>query len=305
MVAAATGSDGGGSIRIPAACCGLVGMKPSRGRVTLAPMQDEWLGLSTFGALGRSVRDSAVLLDVIHGTLPSDPFRLPAPSGTFAAAAAAPPHARLRIAVSRKLPPGTVARLSPDQRLAFERTARLLDELGHDVQERSPKWGMIGVHFLQSWVRGVYEDSLKIPDRSLLEPSTRQMAAAGRLLVPDRRRARLLAARAGHTARVLGLWDDVDVLVTPGLASTAIAAEGGYGRPAPVAFDKAGRFPPWTPPFTVTGQPAVTLPAGLGADSMPLSVQLVGRIGAEEQLYSLAAQIEAAQPWESLRPPIS
>jgi amidase len=304
MVAAATGSDGGGSIRIPAACCGLVGMKPSRGRVTLAPLSEAWLGLSTFGALSRTVRDSALLLDVIHGTLPSDPVRLPPPGGTFAAAAATTPG-RLRVAVSRKIPPGLIARISADQRLAFERTARLLDELGHDVQERAPKFGTIALHFLQSWVRGIYEDSLRVPDHALLEASTRQMAAAGKFVVPDGRRAGLMAARTAHTTRILALWDDVDVLLTPGLASTAIAAEGGYGRPAPIAFDKAGRFTPWTPFVNVTGQPAITVPAGLGADSMPLSVQLVGRVGAEEQLYSLAAQIEAAQPWESLRPPTS
>jgi amidase len=101
------------------------------------------------------------------------------------------------------------------------------------------------------------------------------------------------------------LWEDVDVLITPGLATTAIAAEGGYGRSANYAFNLSGRFTPWTPPFNVTGQPAMTLPAGLGSDGLPLSVQLVGRLGAEDCLYSLGAQIEAARPWADRRPPVS
>jgi amidase len=131
------------------------------------------------------------------------------------------------------------------------------------------------------------------------------MAAIGRRLVPERRAGRLRERRARTTARILGLWDHVDVLLTPGLASTAIPAEGGYGSNALVAFNKAGRFTPWTPFVNVTGQPAVTIPAGFGADGMPLSVQLVGRIGAEATLYSLAAQVEQAAPWADRRPPLA
>jgi amidase len=131
------------------------------------------------------------------------------------------------------------------------------------------------------------------------------MAWLGRSLVPERRRDRLLARRARTSERILDLWDEVDVLLTPGLARTALPAEGGYGRSAAVAFDRAGRFTPWTTPFNVTGQPACTLPAGFGADGLPLSVQLVGRPGAEDVLYSLAGQIENARPWAEYRPPIA
>src|SRR6185312_12078051 len=131
-----------------------------------------------------------------------------------------------------------------------------------------------------------------IPDRTMLEPSTRQMAAMGRRLVPPRRRAAILAARAGTTARITNLWDEFDVLVTPTLAKTAIAAEGGYGKPALLAIDIAGRFAPFTPVFNVTGQPAISIPAGVGTDGLPLAVQLVGRVGAEDTLYALAGQIE-------------
>jgi amidase len=303
MVPCATGSDGGGSLRIPAACCSLVGMKPSRGRVSTQPAREGWLGLSVFGALARTVRDSALLLDVIHGSLPEDADTAPPFAGRYVDAAATPPG-RLRIGVSRKLPPGFIARLSGDQRGAWERTGSVLAELGHDVIERDPSYGLVGVEFTQMWMRGIYEESRTIPDRSRLERSTRQLVAAGRRLVPSRRREQLLAGRPARIARVLELWNEIDVLLMPVLATTAIAAEGAYGKSAPVAVDRSSRFMPFNPPFNVTGQPAIAVPAGFGADGLPLSVQLVGRPGAEDLLYSLAGQLETARPWAHHRPPV-
>lgn len=290
MVPAATGSDGGGSIRIPAACCGLVGMKPTPGRV---PAEHEhWIGLSVYGALARSVKDSALLLDAMSGT------------EEFAAAADREPG-RLRVAVSRKIPAGLIVRVSADQRRAWEQTAELLSELGHEVDGHDPAYGMVSLEFVQSWARGIYEDSLTVPDRSQLERSSRGMASLGRRLVSDRRRERLLARRPGTVARMMKLWDDFDVLMTPGLAQTAIAAEGGFRKPTAIAFNMAGSFTPWTPPFNVTGQPGITIPAGLGSDGLPLSVQLVGRPSSEATLYALASQIERARPWADRRPPVS
>ncbi len=288
MVPAATGSDGGGSIRIPAACCGLVGMKPTRGRVPAE--HEQWIDLSVYGGLARSVKDSALMLSAM-----SDDREL---------ATIAEPG-RLRIAVSRKVPPGLIARVSADQRRAWEQTGELLSELGHEVVERDPSYRMISLEFVQNWTRGIYEDSLTVPDRSQLERSSRGMAGFGRRVVSDRRRERLLARRTETVARMLKLWQEFDVLVTPGLSQTAIAAEGGFRKPTPIAFNIAGSFTPWTPPFNVTGQPAVTVPAGLGSDGLPLSVQLVGRPNAEATLYGLAAQIERARPWVDRRPPIS
>lgn len=295
LAAAATAGDGGGSIRIPAACCGLVGMKPSRGPAT-AELTSGWLGLTVFGALARTVADSALLLDVLY----------PDPAGRrrYAQAAARAPG-RLRIALSAKPPPGQLARVSGDQRRAWESVGATLQGLGHHVTQRHPAYGMVQVEFLQCWLRGVYEESLTVPDRSTLERSTRQMAHGGRYLVPPARRRHLLAHRADTTARITRLWEEVDVLVTPGLATTPIGAEGAFGRAAPVAIEAAGRFTPFTSPFNVTGQPALSVPAGLASDGLPLSVQLVGRIGAEETLYSLAGQIEATLPWAQRRPPVS
>jgi amidase len=304
MVPAATAADGGGSIRIPAACCGLVGMKPTRGRVSMAPATEGWLGLSVYGALARTVRDSALMLDAISGSLLSDAHTAPPFTGSYFEAAGAPP-ARLRIAVSRKLPPGLLGKVSSDQRHAWERTAAVLTGLGHVVAERDPAYGLAQTEFLQTWIRGIYEESLTVPDRSMLERATRQMASAGRYLVPPARRRALLAKRAATTARIMELWDEFDVLLTPGLAKTAIAAEGGFGKPAPVAVDIAGRFTPFTPLFNLTGQPAISVPAGFGDDGLPLSVQLVARHGGEDLLYALAGQLESAAPWADLRPAIS
>jgi amidase len=303
LVAAATASDGGGSIRIPAACCGLVGMKPSRGRVPAG--RPGWLGLSTVGALARTVGDSALMLDVLHG--PSADGAAWADSvtpftGSYQAAAATAPG-RLRIAVSAKLPPGLRGAVAAEQRSAWERTAALLSDAGHDVVAHDPAYGLAQVLFAQMWVRGIYEDTMTLANLSALERSTRQMATAGRVLVSDRRRAALLRARRRSAARIIALWDEFDVLLTPVLARTAIAADGAYGRSAPAAVDAAGRFAPFTAIFNLTGQPAVAVPAGWAADGLPLSVQLVGRHGAEDVLYALAGQLERLAPWAERRPP--
>ena len=293
MVAAATGSDGAGSIRIPAACCGLVGMKPTRDRVPAGADGTHWLGMSVFGAFARTVADSALLLDV-----------LTAEPGTFSKAAATLPP-RLRIAVSRKVPAGVLTRVSADQRTAWERTVTVIQGLGHQVSERAPDYGLAEVVFAQLYVRGIYEDSLTVPDSSMLEAQTRQMAAAGRYLVPDRRRARVVDARDRATRRIIEFWNEIDVLITPGLTTTALSAEGGWGKPAPLAMDIGARFTPFTMLFNVTGQPAIAVPAGIGSDGLPLSVQLVGRHGEEATLYALAAELESAAPWAERRPPIA
>jgi amidase len=279
-------------------------MKPTRGRVSLQPVSRGWFGLAVYGALARTVKDSALLLDAIHGAAPGDVDAAPAFEGRYVDAATRPPG-KLRIAVSKKLPAGVIAPLSDDQRGAWERTGELLKELGHELTEQDPSYGAIGIEFTQIWLRAIYEESRVVPDETKLEQLTRHGAALGRRLVPPWRRDRLLAKRDRTTARVLALWDDVDVLLTPGLPSTARAAEGAYGRSFPVAFDRAARIVAWFPAFNLTGQPAVVIPAGFGSDGLPLSIQLVGHIGAEDVLYSLAGQLEEARPWADRRPSLA
>jgi amidase len=304
LVPAASGSDGGGSIRIPAACCGLVGMKPTRGLVSLAPSVESWLGLSVRGMLARTVADSALLLEVVQGALASDVDRIEPHRGSYLEAARTPP-ARLRIGVSRKLPAGLIAPLSDDQRIAFDRTARLLSELGHHVLERDPDYGLASLVFTQSYLGGIAADFESLPPGAPTERSTRQMAWAGRLLAPASAVDSIKRRRDRATRRILALWEQIDVLLTPGLARTALPAEGGYGRSAPYAFSLASRFTPWTPVFNLTGQPAITLPAGLGLDGLPTAIQLAAAPGREALLYSLAGELEAADPWAMRIPPIA
>jgi amidase len=304
LVAAATASDGGGSIRIPAACCGLVGMKPSRGRVSAAPGRPGWLGLSSYGALARTVADSALLLDVMRGTVAGEEPALPRFDGSYVEAAGTPPQP-LRIAISTKAPPVALTSPGAAQRAVHAGTARLLEQLGHHVSERDPDYGTAQLQFTQTWVRGVYEEAAATGHRTELERSTRQMAAAGRYLVPPRRRRRLLQTRLRTTERITALWDEFDVLMTPALASAPVAAEGGYGRAALVAVDIAARMTPFTAVFNLTGQPAVTVPIGVDGAGLPTAVQLVGRVGGEDVLYSLAGQLEQAAPWIQRRPVVS
>jgi amidase len=304
LAAAATASDGGGSIRIPAACCGLVGMKPSRGRVSTAPDGPGWLGLSTYGALARTVADSALMLDAMHGTVAGEDPALPRFDGSYVAAAGTAPGP-LRIAVSTKVPPISVTSVGAAQRAVHEGTARLLEQLGHHVSQRDPDYGTAQLQFTQAWVRGVYEEAAGSGRRGELERGTRQMAAAGRYLVPPPRRRSLLRAQPVTAARIAALWDEFDVLMTPALATAPVAAEGGYGRAAPVAIDIAVRMTPFTAVFNLTGQPAITVPVGVDGAGLPTAVQLVGRVGAEDVLYSLAGQLEQAAPWEQRRPSVS
>ena len=168
-----------------------------------------------------------------------------------------------------------------------------------------PHYGLAQIDFLQTWLTGIAQEAAararSEPARAADPPDGRRPPLAG----PGPAWRRCPAARAAATRRITALWDDFDVLLTPGTATTAIAAEGGFGRSAPRAVNIAGRFTPFTAMFNLTGQPAITVPAGIGGDGLPLSVQLVGRMGAEDVLYSLAGQLEAAAPWAQRRPALA
>lgn len=294
LTALALGSDGGGSIRIPATWCGVFGVKPQRDRVPLAPHDDAWHGLSVNGPLARTVEDAALFLDVTTNS-----------AGEFGAAAArAPGH--LRIALSTRVPPPLLARIGTAQRAALHDAGTLLRDLGHDVVVREPDYplGVIVGGFFPRFARGVRDEVAAMPRPERLEARTRGMARLGGLF-SDRRIAAIRANEADVTARVLSVFDDVDVLITPGTA-TGPSRVGAYQRRGAVTtLALAAARVPFQEVFNFTGQPAAAVPWGLDDDGLPLSIQLVGRPHDEATLLSLSAQIEAARPWAQRRPPIS
>jgi amidase len=289
----ALGSDGGGSIRIPSIWCGLFGIKPRRDRVPLAPHDDSWCGLSVNGPIARTVADAALFLDVT------------ALGDGFVAAAARDPG-RLRIALSTKAPSPLPIRLGKAQRRAVDDAGVLLRSLGHDVITRDPDYPPAVVHrcYLPRYFRGIRDDVRALPHPERLEARTRGMARIGGLF-SARRIAALRAGEATAVARVQSIFDEVDVVITPGNA-TGPSRIGAYQRRGPIATTLlvAARVP-YHQIWNLTGQPAAAVPWGFDRDGLPLAIQLVGRPYDEATLLSLAAQIETARPWAQHRPPVS
>ena len=293
----ALGSDGAGSIRIPSSWCGLFGLKPQRDRVPLDPHDDAWCGLSVNGPMSRTVEDAALFLDATHTGR--------APRGGFVKAAARKPG-RLRIALSAKLPPTIIARVGRAQQRALDGVEALLRDLGHEVLWRDPDypaWAMYG-HVLPRMWRGMYEDVQKLPHPERLEPRSRSIARLGGL-ISEQQIAKVRAAEAALAGRVLSLFDDFDVLITPGTA-TGPSRIGQYQRRGGVAtLGLVSSRVPFSAIFNATGQPAASVPWFLDGESLPVSVQLVGRPSDEATLLALSSQIEAARPWANRRPPVS
>jgi amidase len=303
LVGAALGSDGAGSIRIPAAWCGLFGLKPQRGRVSLAPRARAWNGLSVNGVLTRRVRDTALFHDVASGASEVDADSAPAPAVPFAQAAATPPG-RLRIAFSTRVPPGVLAKLDDDGARALKETVELLRSLGHKLSERDPDYGSgTATGLIPRYVRGVYEDARAIAHPERLERRTKGMARLGALSKPLFERA--IADEADYARRLNEIFDDHDVLLTPSTAVGPPPIGRLQGRGALWTLNAVAGWVPYNGVWNVTGQPAASVPAGFDADGLPRGVQIVGRANDETTLLSLAAQIEAERPWAQVRPPES
>ena len=298
----AHGSDGGGSIRNPASCCGLVGIKPSRGRVSNAPYVSGSIGLGTSGPLARTVRDAAALLDVMRGYEPGDFYVAPVPARPYLDECDEP-AGRLRIAVT--VEPPTSVPVDAECAAAARATATLLSDLGHDVVEATPPWQtdeMI-LDFIRVWQVG--PATAGVEDLSLLEPINRVLAEQA-LATPSPAYAGSVMQLQALTRRLLPFWDDYDVVVTPTLALTPTPIgwtfEDTGGDPI-AAFMRQTLWTPFTPLVNVTGQPATSLPLAWSADGMPVGVQFIGRPFDEATLIRLAAQLEEARPWAGRFPP--
>lgn len=292
LAALALGSDGMGSIRIPSGWCGLFGLKPQRDRVPVAPHDDSWCGLVVNGPLARTVEDAALFLDVT------------APGNDFHGAVTRAPG-RLRIAVSAKVPPTLTARVGKAQRAAVDGAEALLRELGHDVVRRDPDYPLGAVYgqALPRYFRGVYDDVRTLPHPERLDARTRAFARIGGLF-SDRRIGAIREAEPALAARVQAIFDDVDVVVTPGTA-TGPSRIGAYQRRGAVStLARVAARTPFQAMFNVTGQPAASVPWGLDRHGIPTSIQLVGRPFDEATLLSLSAQIEAARAWAPRRPQV-
>jgi amidase len=323
LVGAALAADGGGSIRFPAAYCGLFGLKTQRGRVPLAPDVDSWHGLTVAGVLTRSVADAALFYDAIAEgppdpgapTPPAFSFREAAGLGgveragersdvggaAYRAGAAARP---LRIAVSTKLPPSPLTRLRPENRAAVEETAELLRSLGHEVREVEVDYGPSAPppEFTVRFLRSLHDKAAGMAHPERLERRMQRVALRVGGLLPESALRWARGREAAYAARVNKVLEENDVLLcpmTPAPAPKIGAVEGrGWLWTAAVAAATV----PYAAVWNLTGQPACSVPAGFAADGLPRAVQLVGKANDEATLVALAAGIEAARPWAGQRP---
>jgi amidase len=313
MVAAAHANDGGGSIRIPASCCGLVGLKPTRGRNSLGPAYgDIASGIICEHVVTRSVRDSAAILDATAGSLPGDPYAPTPPERAFADEVGRDPG-RLRIGLGTV--PLTGVPAHGDCVAAAESAARLCEELGHDMVEASPQvnserlfksFGILMTGYLcwviDDWVRRIG----RAPSEESFESVTWQMYQNGKNLTGGEY---LMAVEdLQQVARdFAGFFVDHDVWLTPTLAQPPVPL--GYFDYTPETkrqhIERLGEFTGFTLVANATGQPAISLPLHWSDDGLPIGVQLTGRYGDEATLIGLAAQLELARPWAERRPPMA
>ena len=309
IVPLAHATDGGGSIRIPASCCGLFGLKPTRARISAGPEGGEGLsGLAMQHVVSRSVRDSAAMLDALAGPLAGDPYVAPPPARPWRDEVGAAPG-RLRIGFARRAPNG--APLHADCLAAVDDAAALCAALGHEVDESSPEADFevlrsgFGTVFAAHTMANVGRaNGGRLPARELLEPLTYALAERGAAIGAAEFIAALHALHR-QSRRIAGWFDAHDLWLTPTLAQP----------PQPIgAFETASgdvdrwlaridAFLPFTYPFNVTGQPAMSVPLYWSAEGLPIGVQFAARYGDEAMLFRLAGQLERARPWFGRRPP--
>jgi amidase len=301
LVGIAQGSDGGGSIRIPASCCGLFGIKASRGRVSNAPFVPG-IGLGTTAPLTRTVLDAAAYLDVVAGYEWGDPFPVPPPEKPFAEEVGVDPRV-LRVAFTTTPPFDTP--VDDECAAAVRDAAELLASLGHHVEEAAPNWGggELMDEFLPVWqaIPALYP----VKDPGVLTPLN-QWYLAGAMATPSPAYAASIVRLQTRARRIVSFWVGYDLLLTPTLAMLPVPVGWDTEPDDPrEQFDRAAQFTPFTAAFNVTGQPAVSLPLHWTDDGIPVGVQLVGPPLGEAMLLRVSAQLEAARPWADRRPPHS
>lgn len=300
----AQGSDGGGSIRIPASICGLVGLKPSRGRVSRGPLDIESARLAVFGGLTRTVRDAAAFLDAVAIPRPGDPDRPPAlpPGETFLRWCDRDPG---RMRIGRFIESVIPSEVDPQVRWAWEQASELLDSLGHEVTDIPPPYPPDAVPYFET-VWSVSANTVPVdPAReSLLRPLTRYLRGRG-AAVTGTQYAQAIGMLALYSRQGLAATADFDAVLTPTLAMLPqpVGWFDADGDPA-ADFERQKRFTPFTAIYNTTGQPAISVPLFESADGQPIGVMLAGRPAAEATLLSLAAQLEVARPWRDRRPGI-
>src|SRR5450755_1815017 len=304
LAPAAQGSDGGGSIRIPASVCGLFGIKPTRGRISGGPLMPDLAGLSTDGPLARTVADAALLLDAMTCNHVGDMYTLPPlpPGETFLAHAAREPG---RLRIGRSLQHAVEgATVHPDCVAAYEEASVLLAELGHEVEDIVLPFGPDVVPMFEIlWYAMATLAPIDPTQESRLLPLTRYLRDRGQQLkAPD-----VLFAQAYLQAVMrpaLEMMNGYDAILSPTLASLP-APVGYFDEVEPAEnFERQKRFTPFTAVYNLSGQPAVNVPLHWNADGLPVGVMLAGRIGDEATLISLSAQVEAARPWQHRHPAI-
>lgn len=304
LVGLAQGSDGGGSIRIPASCCGIVGLKPSRGRISGAPMYGDVTGLATNGPLARTVRDAAALLDVMAGRAVGDPFWAPESAHPFLAACEADPG-RLRIARFAE-PVIADTAVHPACITAWEETSRVLESLGHEVIDIDVPMAREAVAVFETcWavLTGLSTVGLDADARARVTPLIRWLGGRGeRVSGPEFGLA--LGEMRRVAARTLALLAPYDAVLTPTLAQPPLPVGALRNDADPAAdFEAQKRFTPWTSMWNVTGSTAISLPVHHSEDGLPVGVMLAAAPGGEDLLLALAAQVEEALPWAGRNPP--
>jgi amidase len=301
LVPVAQGSDGGGSVRIPASVCGLVGLKPARGRITNGPVLGDVTGLPTNGPLARTVEDAAALLDAMAGPSAGDPHWAPPPAEPFLAAARQEPG-RLRIGrYCRPVMPGV--EVHPHVLEGWEAASSLLAELGHEVVDVDPPFGAeLRDEFMVLWSVSAAGVPVAPAREAELRPLTRWLRELGRSHSATRF-TRAVAALQSGTRRAVTATAHCDAVLVPTLAQPP-APVGWFpsaGEPS-AEFDRMIEWTPFTAVYNATGQPAISLPLHVSPDGLPIGVMLVGRPADEATLLRLSAQLEQARPWRDRHP---